>query len=57
MQMSHYQMRLTLVVRFEVLSERLLVPSSFAAHLIDRLTLFFFFFSPKNTPKGMQRHV
>lgn len=29
MQMSHYQMRLTLVVRFEVLSERLFVPSSF----------------------------
>lgn len=54
MQMSHYQMRLTLVVRFELLSKRLFVPSSFAAHLIDRLTVFFSFFQ-KNLPKGMQR--
>lgn len=54
MQMSHYQMRLTLVVRFEVLSERLFVPSSFAAHLIDRLTI-----KKKrkkrNLPQGTQR--
>lgn len=49
MQMSHYQMRLTL----EVLSERLFVPSFFAAHLIDRHVFFLFFFQ-KNLPQGMQ---
>lgn len=54
MQMSYYQMRLTLV-RFQVLSEGLFVPSSFADHLIDRLTVFFFSFYPINLPKGMQR--
>lgn len=55
MQMSYYQMRLALV-RFEVLSERLFVPSSFADHLVDRLTvLFFFSLYSKNLPKGMQR--
>lgn len=58
MHMSHYQMRLTLVGRFEVLSEGLFVPSSFVAHLIDRLTCFFcliyLFIFPKNLPRGMQ---
>lgn len=38
--MAHYQMRLMLVVRLEVLSETLFAPSSFAAHLVGRLTVF-----------------
>lgn len=37
--MAHYQMRLMLVVRLELLSERVFVPSSFAAHLVSRLTV------------------
>lgn len=32
-------MRLMLIVRLEVLSERLFVPSSFAAHLVGRLAV------------------
>ena len=38
--MADYQIRLMLIVRLEVVSERMFVPSSFAAHLVQhRLTV------------------
>lgn len=38
--MADYQMRLMLIVRLEVLSERMFAPFSFAAHLVQgRLTV------------------